>query len=134
MLENRSGPAPLESRTFRCKIPAVEFFCPLCRSERAINIHYKLKASHYVRIGVVSVSFSFFLWPFIGKASLFSLFFIWAIYEGTLRILWRKEIPCPYCGFDASYYKTDIKMAQEKVKAFWNKKKAFQKKGGPQEN
>ena len=34
---------------------------------------------------------------------------------------YRKEIPCPHCGFDASWYKKDVKIARRLVKEFWDK-------------
>ena len=34
----------------------------------------------------------------------------------------KSEIPCPYCGFDASWYKKDVKIARKKVQEFWKKK------------
>ena len=50
---------------------------------------------------------------------LFSLFVIWALFELFIRTLFRREIPCPHCGFDASWYRKDVKMARRLVKDFW---------------
>ncbi len=111
---------PIELRTFRFKNPAVEFFCPLCRTARAITVHYKLTAFHFLQIATICSILAIFLWPFVGFKSLFSFFFVWMIFEGVLRRLWRKEVPCPHCGFDASWYKTNVKVARKKVKEFWD--------------
>lgn len=37
---------------------------------------------------------------------------------------YRKEIPCPHCGFDASWYKKDVKVARRLVAAYWSEKNA----------
>ena len=37
------------------------------------------------------------------------------------KLLYRKEIACPYCGFDATWYRRDVKKANELVKDFWLK-------------
>ena len=62
------------------------------------------------------------LWPIMSGRSLFSFFFYWAGFEGVRRLLFRKEIPCPHCGFDASWYKRDVKMAKQLVHNFWDAK------------
>ena len=111
---------PIEPRTFRFKNPAVEFFCPLCRTARAITTHYKLTAFHYLQIIVICSTLAVFLWPWVGFKSLFSFFLVWMAFEGVLRRLWRKEVPCPHCGFDASWYKTNVKVARRKVQEFWD--------------
>ena len=35
------------------------------------------------------------------------------------RLNFRKEIPCPHCGFDASWYKRDVKVARKLVERHW---------------
>jgi hypothetical protein len=48
---------------------------------------------------------------------------VWGAMEFSLRLLFKKEIPCPHCGFDATWYKKDMKVARQKVKEFWDKKR-----------
>ncbi len=120
MQRKQSELKPLELRTFRFKNPAVEFFCPLCRTGRAITVHYKLTVLHCAQIVAVATVFTALLWPLMGARSLFSFFLVWIAFEGTLRLLWRKEVPCPHCGFDASWYKKNVKIARKKVEEFWN--------------
>ncbi len=116
---------PIETRTFRFKQPAVEFFCPLCRTARAITVHYKLTAFHYLQMAVICSTLGLLLWPLVGIKSIFSFFLVWVAFEGTLRLLWRREIPCPHCGFDASWYKTDVKVARRRVEEFWRSRPGF---------
>ena len=51
----------------------------------------------------------------------FIIFFvIWAMVELAKRLRFKRDIPCPHCGFDASWYKRDIKVARRLVKEFWD--------------
>ena len=54
------------------------------------------------------VSFSFYLG-----------FVIWIGAEAVVRLRFKKEIPCPHCGFDATWYKRDVKVAKKLVSQFW---------------
>ena len=113
---------PLEKRTYRYKNPAMEFFCPLCSTKRAITTNPHLSIKNYIQIGMLTIVTSMALWPLMSGRSLFSFFFYWAGFEGVRRLLFRKEIPCPHCGFDASWYKRDVKMAKQLVHNFWDAK------------
>jgi len=53
-----------------------------------------------------------FIWPFV----------TWSIFEGVRRALFKREIPCPHCGFDASWYKRDVREAKRLVSQFWQNK------------
>jgi ribosomal protein L37E len=55
---------------------------------------------------------------------MFSFFLYWACFEAGRRIFFSREIPCPHCGFDASWYKRDVKVARRKVDEFWQKGEA----------
>ncbi len=50
--------------------------------------------------------------------AIFALPLIWAIFEATHKSLYRKDLKCPYCGFDPTWYKKDIKLARQKVEEF----------------
>lgn len=106
-------------RTFRLKNPSKEFFCPLCSTKRAFTISPRLTQKNYFQIVMMSVFFAMVLYPFMEWRGVFAFFPIWVSFEATIRILFRKEIPCPHCGFDASWYKRDIKVARRIVKEFW---------------
>ena len=57
--------------------------------------------------------------PFWGFRSAIVIPIVWGLFEGIHKLQFRKEIPCPYCGFDATWYKRDVKMARKAVKEFW---------------
>ncbi len=59
--------------------------------------------------------------PIMGLRSFFVFFIFWAGFEAAVRMNFRKEVPCPHCGFDASWYKRDVTVARKKVKDFWDK-------------
>ena len=41
---------PLESRVYKYKNPATSFFCPLCRTERAVTTSPRLTLKNYLQI------------------------------------------------------------------------------------
>lgn len=110
---------PLETRTFKYKNPHMEFYCPLCGTQRAIIAKPHLSAMNYLQISLITLAISACLYPFMELKGIFSFFLVWALFEGALRLNFRKEVPCPHCGFDASWYKKDVKVAREKVDQFW---------------
>lgn len=62
--------------------------------------------------------FSATLYPIISWKGLISLPVIWAIFESVHKSLYRKDLQCPYCGFDPKWYKKDVKLARQKVEEF----------------
>ena len=117
---------PLTQRVFRKKSPTMKFFCPLCGTERSFSIKPRLTRKNFLQIAVTSLFLTVCLFPLIKVAAFFVGFVVWGVGEFAVRTLFRKEIPCPHCGFDASWYKRDVKMAQSKVKDFWKEKGYFQ--------
>ena len=110
---------PLEGRTYRYKNSAMEFFCPLCRTKRNISMSFRLSVMNYVQIALVTALFTgatYSLWEFRGSLIFFIL---WPAFEFVRRSLFKKDIPCPHCGFDASWYKKDVKVARKLVSDFW---------------
>jgi hypothetical protein len=57
----------------------------------------------------------------------FSFFVFLGVFEWVRRANYRKEIPCPHCGFDASWYKKDVKVARRLVATYWSDKDAKKK-------
>jgi hypothetical protein len=45
-------------------------------------------------------------------------------FEGIRRMLFSRQVPCPHCGFDASWYKRDVKVARRLVGEFWGDKQS----------
>jgi hypothetical protein len=43
---------------------------------------------------------------------------VWAVFESIHKSLYRKDLACPYCGFDPKWYKKDVKFARQKVEEF----------------
>jgi hypothetical protein len=112
---------PLENRTYKHKDPKMEFFCPLCGTERAFHFTPRLSVKNYLQLTLCSLLTASALYPVMGIRSFFVFFIFWALFEAGVRMNFRKEIPCPHCGFDASWYKKDIKVARRLVNEFWQK-------------
>lgn len=95
-----------------------ECYCALCRSPRTLRYSRRLKSQHYIQIltlGVVftAATFSWFTWK-----GIFALPLIWASFESIHKSLYRKDLKCPYCGFDPTWYKKDVALARRKVEEF----------------
>lgn len=110
---------PLEDRTYRYKKSAIDFFCPLCRTQRTISMGHKLTALNYIQIFLLTCVITALSYPWGGFRGLVTFFIIWPAFEMTRRSLFKREVPCPHCGFDASWYKRDVKIARQKVADFW---------------
>lgn len=120
---------PLSRRIFKHKNPSMRFFCPLCGTERAFTYRPRLSQKNYFQIAVSGLFLAVITYPLLKVAALFSVFVVWGAAEFAVRTLFRKEIPCPHCGFDASWYKKDVKVARKKVKEFWQERGHFQDGG-----
>jgi hypothetical protein len=57
-------------------------------------------------------------WPWLTWKGALSLPIIFMIFDSTYKSLYRKDLKCPYCGFDPAWYKKDVKFARQKVEEF----------------
>ena len=108
-------------RFYKIKNPAKSFLCALCRSPRQMKYKKSLSMKNFGQILVMSIFCMWAFYPLMHEKAILLLFLIWPIVEGTNKILYRKEIPCPYCGFDATWYRRDVRVAKKLVEEFWQK-------------
>jgi len=83
-----------------------------------IFFSFCLIVRHYFQIltlGFVFTAATYFLFAWNGIAA---LPIIWIIFESTHKSLYRKDLKCPFCGFDPTWYKKDVKLARRKVEEF----------------
>lgn len=107
------------SHTFKkAKSHKTECFCALCRSPRVIRYSRRLQGRHYLQILTLAVVVTAATYTSFGFKGAFSLPLIWAIFEIQYKALYRKDLKCPYCGFDPTWYKKDVKLARQKVEEF----------------
>jgi hypothetical protein len=116
---------PLVGRVYRIKNPTMEFYCPLCRTERAFKCQPRLSPINYIQIIFITALVVIIAYPLAGLKSLPIFFILWAGFEMIQRLRFKKEIPCPHCGFDATWYHRDVRVAREKVKEFWAQKNSM---------
>lgn len=95
-----------------------ECFCALCRTPRTLRYERKMQSRHFIQILVLTLSLGAALYPWIQWKGFMSLPIVWAIFESVRASLYRKELKCPFCGFDPSWYKKDVKIARQKVEEF----------------
>jgi hypothetical protein len=118
----RKAPKPLVDRVYKYKNKERNFFCPLCRTERNVTVSPKLTKKNIVQITLTSIIFAAVLYPVLGVESFIVFFLVWGVFELAVRSDYKKQVPCPHCGFDATWYKKDVKVARQKVTEFWSQK------------
>ncbi len=111
-----------KKRFFKVKKPSRKFICALCESPRQMKYKKNLDEMNYIQIAVLSAFLSWALYPLMGAKALSLVFILWPTFEVANKLLYRKEIPCPYCGFDATWYRRDVKVAKQKVEQFWSER------------
>lgn len=108
-------------RFYKVKKPRSSFLCALCSAPRQMKYSKNLSLKNYFQLTLLAVSLSWLCFPLMGFKSLFWVWIIWPAAEMVNKLLYRKEIPCPYCGFDATWYRRDVRIARKKVEEFWAK-------------
>ncbi len=123
----------IDSRRYVYKNPKTEFYCPLCATKRSFLTSPRMSKMNWLQMGLITIVLMAMMYPFVQFKSIFVFFIVWAVFEASVRIVFRKEIPCPHCGFDASWYKKDVKIARKLVKEFWDEKEGVQVSEGEPE-
>lgn len=113
---------PLETRVYKYKNKSRNFFCPLCRTERNVNVSPRLTPKNHIQIILTSIVAGSILYPVLGVEGFLIFFMIWGGFELAIRSDFKKQMPCPHCGFDATLYKRDVRVARQKVAEFWAQK------------
>lgn len=111
--------ANYSNQTFKAnKNEKTECFCALCRSPRVIRYSRRLLGRHYFQILTLGFVFTAATFPWFDVKGAVALPLIWATFEMIHKTLYRKDLKCPYCGFDPTWYKKDVKLARRKVEEF----------------
>ncbi|HXH76124.1 MAG TPA: hypothetical protein VNJ08_14230 [Bacteriovoracaceae bacterium] len=95
-----------------------ECFCALCRTPRKLRYPRHLSFMNYFQILIMAVGLGAVAFPWIGVRAVIVLPIIWVIFEGMHKSLYRKDLKCPFCGFDPTWYKKDVNLARRKVEEF----------------
>jgi hypothetical protein len=111
-----------KKKFFKVKNSKKEFMCALCKSPRQMRYSKNLSKLVYLRLLLLSAFLVWALYPMMGEKAVLMVLPLWPIVEFTNKILYRKEIPCSYCGFDATWYRRDVKVAKRKVDDFWSER------------
>ena len=93
-------------------------FCAHCRSPRKLRYHRRLQNAHFVQIFILSFGAAAALFPWLDFKGLGVFFLIWPAFDLTYKTLYRKDLKCPYCGFDPTWYKKDVTIARRQVEDF----------------
>lgn len=100
-----------------------EVFCALCRSPREIKTSPDLTMLNYLQIFFIAGLFTALTYSWINIKGILIAIPLWAGFEFVKKSLYRKELSCPKCGFDPTWYKRDVKMARAKVQSFFEGQK-----------
>lgn len=95
-----------------------ECFCAHCRSPRKLRYHRRLQNAHFVQIFILTLGVSAALYPWLDFKGIGSFFLIWPAFDLTYKTLYRKDLKCPFCGFDPTWYKKDVTIARRQVEDF----------------
>ena len=121
----RGCPIPEQIRAIRSSMG----FCPqhnILWDELTVLEHLDLFGTiggmQYAQILAITLFVGLISFPIFGWKSVFFIFLVWPIFEGVLKTMRRMETPCPHCGFDATWYKRDVRVAKKKVEDFWQDK------------
>jgi hypothetical protein len=95
-----------------------ECYCALCRSPRRLRYSRYLTKQNYLQIVALSLGLMYLTFSFVHWKGIAFLPVVWAIFESVHKSLYRKDLTCPYCGFDPKWYKKDVKFARQKVEDF----------------
>ncbi len=93
-------------------------FCALCRTPRKLRYTRSIQSRHYFQILVLSLVATAAFSPWFAWKGVISLPIIWIIFDSSYKSLYRKDLKCPYCGFDPAWYKKDVKFTRQKVEEF----------------
>lgn len=93
-------------------------YCALCRTPRSMHYQRNLSAIHYLQIALLTVVLTWSLFQWLEWKTLGSFFFIWAGYEFSRKLLYRRELKCTVCGFDPTWYKRDVRIARRHVEEY----------------
>ncbi len=118
----KKSKGPLVERVYKYKNKSRNFFCPLCRTERNVTTSPRLTKKNLVQISLTSIMIAAALFPYFGVESFVVFFVVWGSFELAIRSDYKKQIACPHCGFDASSYKRDVRVARQQVADFWAQK------------
>ncbi|MBC7715218.1 MAG: hypothetical protein H7177_17870 [Rhizobacter sp.] len=113
---------PLVDRVYKYKNKDRNFFCPLCRTERNVTTSPRLTKKNIVQITLTSIMIAAALYPLVGVNGGVVFFAVWGFFELAIRSDYKKQIACPHCGFDATSYKRDVRVARQQVADFWAQK------------
>ena len=117
MLKQRLG----DIKFYKVKNPKKKFFCALCKSPRELRYQRTLSSRNHFQLTVLIVCLAWPSYEMLGPRSLFVLPIVYMIAEVANKILYRKNLPCPFCGFDATWYRRDVTVARKKVLDFMEK-------------
>lgn len=95
------------------------FICALCSTNRSMRYSKNLKFVHYLQIVIIVSSLTLLFWSTFAINTLLVAPVVWSLFETTNKLLYRRDVPCPNCGFDATWYRRDVKIAKNKVEQFW---------------
>ena len=121
-------------RVYKVKNAITSFICPLCSSPRGLRYSSRLTKKNYLHIFMINTVLGLLLFNLMNFKVIYLFFLVWAADEAENKILYRKEIPCPHCGFDATWYKRDVKVARKLVKEYWDQKAAEAQTSEEKEN
>jgi hypothetical protein len=98
-----------------------ECYCALCRTPRVLRYERNLSKRHYIQIALISLVLMVAGFSFIDFKVVGAPFLVWLVFESIHKSYYRRDLVCPFCGFDPTWYRKDVKLARRKVEEFLSK-------------
>jgi len=99
------------------------FFCPQCRTPRALRMSASpWKLRHVFQVGLTTVVFALLASPWLSWKGIVAFVPFWMVFEAVYRLKLRNELCCRNCGLDPLLYLTDVNRARDEMMEFWKKK------------
>jgi len=108
---------PISTEIIQAKSRKQMVYCALCshpRQQWVSSPH--LSTRHHLQIIILAVFLGWSLFSIIGEVAYFLYPFCWMIVDFSRKIIFRKDMICPECGFDAVHYVRDVRKARGLVK------------------
>jgi hypothetical protein len=90
-------------------------YCALCRTPRVVRYGRKLTPQNYAQIVLVTATLTWLLFNALQWKTLGAFFIIWAAFDLSKKLLYRRDLKCKACGFDPTWYKRDVRVARRQV-------------------
>lgn len=94
--------------TSKKRRPNQTFFCPCCGKERGVATSSKMTTANYIQVFLTGTFFFLLTVYYIKWAAISFYFLAWIVIEFSKRAIFKEELKCPHCNFNALLLKDHL--------------------------